>query len=140
MNVATKIVSLQKEFFNHGLRFLKPLTLQDIATDLDIHESTVSRVVNEKFMATPKGVFSFKYFFSSSIQKNNLATMVHSSTFVRNRIKELIDAEKKQAPLSDQALATHLKKEGINIARRTVTKYREGFNIPSSTKRRKYII
>lgn len=140
LNVATKIVSLQKAFFNHGLRFLKPLTLQDIATDLDIHESTVSRVVNEKFMATPKGVFPFKYFFSSGIQRGGLTAMAqHSSTFVRNRIKILIDGEEKAAPLSDQVLTSILEKEGITIARRTVTKYREGFNIPSSSYRRKRI-
>lgn len=136
LKVATEIVRQQDAFFLHGLQFLRPLILRDIADAIGMHESTVSRVTTNKFIATPRGVFELKYFFTSSIQGAD-GQAAHSAEAVRFRIKSLIDAEKPNDILSDDKLVEILRAEGIDIARRTVAKYREAMKISSSVQRRR---
>ncbi len=133
--VVTSIVKYQKDFFKKGQKFLKPLTLREIADDIEMHESTVSRATNGKYIQTPRGLFELKYFFSSGIKASdgNVA-----STGVKSIIKELVENENSKKPLSDQKIADTLKQKEINISRRTVAKYRDELNIPSSSKRRRY--
>ena len=135
LKVATEIVRQQDGFFQKGVQSLKPLTLKDIAEVIEMHESTVSRVTSNKYMVTPRGTFEMKYFFTSSIGGDDGNT--HSSEAVRDRIKKLIDDEEPKKILSDDALVTKLKAEGIDIARRTIAKYREAMGIPSSVQRRR---
>lgn len=137
LKVATELVKQQENFFSFGLDFLKPLTLKDIAGAIGMHESTVSRVTNGKYMTTPKGVFELKYFFSNALGSSDGGSMQHAATAVKSRIKALIDAEDPKKVLSDDQLVLLLKAEGIDIARRTVAKYREGMGIGSSTERRR---
>ena len=136
LKIAEAIVSSQEEFFNKGPQFIKPLKLKDIAYMIECHESTISRGVNGKYMLTPFGVYEFKYFFSSAIEttSNEMA----SSTSIKKIIKETIKGENKKKPLSDEQLSKILKDSGISVARRTVAKYREELQIPSSSKRREY--
>ncbi len=136
LNVATEIVKQQENFFNHGIGFLKPLTLQDIATPLSIHESTVSRVTTNKYMDTSYGIFELKFFFTSGISDSS-GELIHSAETVRQRIKDLIGNEDLKNILSDDKLVQILHKDGIRVARRTVAKYREHMNISSSIQRRK---
>ncbi|HYC02892.1 MAG TPA: RNA polymerase factor sigma-54 [Azospirillaceae bacterium] len=136
LKVATEIVRQQDAFFLHGLQFLRPLILRDIAEAIGMHESTVSRVTTNKFMATPRGLFELKYFFTSAIQGAD-GQAAHSAEAVRYRIKALIDAEKPAEILSDDRLVEILREEGIDIARRTVAKYRESMKISSSVQRRR---
>ncbi|WP_119677348.1 RNA polymerase factor sigma-54 [Indioceanicola profundi] len=136
LKVATEIVRQQDAFFLHGLQFLKPLILRDIAEAIGMHESTVSRVTTNKFIATPRGVFELKYFFTSAIQGAD-GQAAHSAEAVRFRIKGLIDAEKADDILSDDKIVEILRSEGIDIARRTVAKYREAMKISSSVQRRR---
>ncbi|HEY0835657.1 MAG TPA: RNA polymerase factor sigma-54 [Azospirillum sp.] len=136
LKVASDIVRQQDAFFIHGVSHLKPLILRDIAEAIGMHESTVSRVTTNKFMATPRGVFELKYFFTSSIQGSD-GQAAHSAEAVRHRIKQMIDAEPPTDVLSDDKLVEILQKEGIDIARRTVAKYREALKIPSSVQRRR---
>jgi len=136
LKVATSIVKFQEEFFDHGISRFKPLKLKDVALDVEIHESTASRVTTNKYMQTPRGVFEFKYFFSSSLTSSNSSGEV-SSIMVKNKIKTLVDNENPKKPLSDQKIVNSLKEDGIEIARRTITKYREEMNILSSTKRKR---
>lgn len=135
LKVAVEIVRRQDAFFTHGIGFLKPMILRDIAEAVDLHESTVSRATSNKTMASPRGVFEMKYFFTQSISGTNGTE--HSAETVRHRIKMLIEAESPEGPLSDETLVEALKKEGVDIARRTVAKYRESMNIPSSVQRRR---
>jgi RNA polymerase sigma-54 factor len=137
LKVATELVKQQENFFSFGLDFLKPMTLKDIAGGIAMHESTVSRVTTAKYMATPKGVFEMKYFFSTALNSTGDSAMQHAATAVKGRIKALIDAENPKKILSDDQLVTLLKAEGIDIARRTVAKYREAMGIGSSTERRR---
>lgn len=132
LKVAGEIIEQQEAFFLFGVEFLRPLTLKDIAEKIEMHESTVSRVTSNKFIGTPRGVFELKYFFSTSLGEAG-----HSAEAVRARIKTLIDKEPPDAPLSDDALAEILTREGIEVARRTVAKYRESMNIASSVQRRR---
>lgn len=134
LKVAGEIIEQQEPFFLYGIEFLKPLTLRDIAEKIDMHESTVSRVTTNKYIGTPRGIFELKYFFSTALGSGADA---HSSESVRVRIQTLIDEEKPDKILSDDKIVTLLKKEGIDIARRTVAKYRETLHIPSSVQRRK---
>ena len=136
LKIAQTIVSCQEEFFNKGPQFIKPLKLKDIAHIIDCHESTVSRGVNGKYMLTPFGVYEFKYFFSSSIETadDNSA----SSISIKKIIKDTIKCENKKKPLSDDQIAKLLNSKGVNIARRTVAKYREELGILSSSKRKQY--
>lgn len=136
LKVSTALVKRQALFFEHGVRFLKPLTLKDIADEIDMHESTVSRVTNNKFMSCPRGMFELKYFFTSAISAGDGGD-AHSSESVKYRLKELIDGEDPKKILSDDKLVALMKAEGIDIARRTVAKYREAMKIPSSVQRRR---
>ncbi len=134
LKVAGEIVEEQEPFFLFGIEFLKPLTLKDIAERIDMHESTVSRVTNNKYIGTPRGIFELKYFFSTALGDGAGA---HSAEAVKAKIKNLIDAEDADKILSDDKIVDILTKEGIDIARRTVAKYREAMHIPSSVQRRK---
>ncbi len=136
LKVATEIIRQQDGFFRHGVRFLKPLILRDIAEAIGMHESTVSRVTTNKFMATPRGLFELKYFFTSAITGAD-GRAAHSAEAVRFRIKSLIDDETATEVLSDDRIVEILRDEGIDIARRTVAKYREAMRIPSSVHRRR---
>lgn len=136
LKVSTEIVKQQERFFEHGVRFMRPLILKDIADEIEMHESTVSRVTNNKFMATSRGMFELKYFFSSSIS-SAYGGEAHSAEAVKYRIKELIDDEDPKKILSDDKLGVILKAEGIDIARRTVAKYREAMRLGSSVQRRR---
>ena len=134
MKVATCIVSRQQEFLEHGDEAMKPLVLRDVAESIGMHESTISRVTTNKYMHTPRGVFEFKYFFSSHL--STVDGDDQSSTAVRAKIRKLIGAENPAKPLSDSKIATMLAEEGINVARRTVAKYRESMKISSSSERK----
>ena len=136
LKVASEIIRQQDAFFIHGVSHLRPLILRDIAEAIGMHESTVSRVTTNKFMATPRGVFELKYFFTSAIQGAD-GQAAHSAEAVRYRIKAMIDAEKPDDVLSDDKIVEILRGEGIDIARRTVAKYREAMRIPSSVQRRR---
>jgi RNA polymerase sigma-54 factor len=134
LKVALTIVQRQTDFLEHGEEFMRPMVLKDIAEAIEMHESTVSRVTTNKYMHTPRGVFEFRYFFSSHLTSTEGE---QSSVAVRAKIKKLIGAEMPEKPLSDNQLAKLLSAEGIKVARRTVAKYREGMNIPSSSERRR---
>jgi RNA polymerase sigma-54 factor len=135
LKVATEIVRQQDAFFRLGVQHLRPLVLRDIATAISMHESTVSRVTSNKYIATPRGIYELKYFFTQAIGSADGGD-AHSAESVRHRIKALIDAEGKTV-LSDDSIVDILKSEGIDIARRTVAKYREAMNIGSSVQRRR---
>ncbi|MGO9174156.1 MAG: RNA polymerase factor sigma-54 [Rhodomicrobium sp.] len=137
LKVATAVVEEQSAFLDHGVRHLKPLNLRHIATKIGMHESTVSRVTSNKAIATPRGIFDMKYFFTSAIASAGASSETHSSEAVRDRIKEFILNEQPTGILSDDRIVTLLKAEGIDIARRTVAKYREALRIPSSAARRR---
>ena len=136
LKVASEIVRQQDAFLVHGIRHLRPLNLRTVAEAIGMHESTVSRVTANKYMMTPRGVFELRYFFSVAIASAEGGD-AHSSEAVRDRIRELIDGEKPFDVLSDDAIVDILKKGGVDIARRTVAKYREGMSIPSSVQRRR---
>jgi RNA polymerase sigma-54 factor len=132
--VAESIVKHQREFLEKGIDYLRPLVLRDVADDIQMHESTVSRVVSNKYMHTPRGLFLMKYFFHSGIDSDTGEDI--SSLTVKKKIQSYIDAEDPRKPLSDSKIMKILNDEGINIARRTVAKYRDELNIPSSTDRK----
>ncbi|MDW5300082.1 MAG: RNA polymerase factor sigma-54 [Sedimentibacter sp.] len=134
--VAESILKFQRKFFDEGRTALKPLILKDVADDIGVHESTVSRATNGKYMQTPIGLFELKYFFASSINETDGDGV--SSTSVKTQIKELIENENPQKTLSDQKIAEMLSTSGINISRRTVAKYRDEMRICSSSMRRRY--
>jgi RNA polymerase sigma-54 factor len=135
LKVATAIVEKQDAFFNYGIEFLRPLTLKDIAEEIEMHESTVSRVTTNKYMGTPRGIFELKYFFSTALISEDGTS--HSAESIKARIKTLTDEEDPKKILSDDKIVALLKDEGIDVARRTVAKYREAMQIPSSVQRRK---
>jgi RNA polymerase sigma-54 factor len=134
--VTESILKLQREFFDYGITYLKPLVLRDIADDVEMHESTISRVVTNKYMHTPRGIFELKYFFSSRIQKSSGDTVASKS--VKEEIKKIVSSEDPKKPYSDSDIVKLLKKTGVSIARRTVAKYREMMAILPSSKRKKY--
>jgi RNA polymerase sigma-54 factor len=136
LKVASEIVLQQDGFFRRGVQALRPLILRDIADAIGMHESTVSRVTTNKYMATPRGLFELKYFFTSSIAASRGGD-AHSAEAVRFRIKGLIDGEPSDDTLSDERIVELLEKDGVEIARRTVAKYREAMRIPSSVQRRR---
>ncbi len=137
LKVATEIVRQQDGFLLNGISHLKPMTLRAVADAIEMHESTVSRVTSNKYVATPRGLFEMKYFFTTALGSTS-GGEDHSAEAVRHRIKQMIDAESPDAILSDDTIAEALKKEqGIDVARRTVAKYREGMNIASSVIRRR---
>lgn len=133
--VIDSILKFQMEFFLEGERSLKPLTLKDVAEDIEMHESTISRATNGKYVQTPRGLFELKYFFSSGLLGDDGDI---SSTSIKSNLKELIDKEDNKKPYSDQKISEMLKSQGITISRRTVAKYRDELNIPSSSMRRRY--
>jgi len=137
MKVASEIVRQQDAFLLHGVDHLKPLNLKAVAEAIGMHESTVSRVTSNKYMITPRGVFELKYFFTVSIASAQAGGDAHSAESVRHRIRVLVDQEAPEAVLSDDDLVNMLKKSGVEIARRTVAKYREAMAIPSSVQRRR---
>ena len=137
LRVATAIVERQRAFLDYGEEAMKPLVLHDIAEALGLHESTISRVTTRKYMHTPRGIFELKYFFSSHVGTDLGGTC--SSTAIRALIKKLVVAEKPEKPLSDSKIANILADQGINVARRTVAKYREAMNIPPSNERKRLV-
>lgn len=132
--VATSIISFQREFLDHGIEHLRPLVLRDVANDIGMHESTVSRVVSNKYMHTPQGVFEMKYFFHSGVR--SLSGDDVSSVTIKQRIRKLVEAEDVQRPLSDSKIVALLREEGVVLARRTIAKYREECRIPTSSQRK----
>jgi len=136
LKVATEIVRQQDGFFRRGVQHLRPLTRREVAETIEMHESTVSRVTTNKYIATPRGLFELRYFFGSALADAE-GGIGHSAEAVRTRIKTLIEAEPATAILSDDRIAEILRTEGIEIARRTVAKYRESLRIPSSSQRRR---
>jgi RNA polymerase sigma-54 factor len=136
LTVATEIVRRQDGFFRHGVSGLRPLILRDIAAEVEMHESTVSRVTSNKWIATPRGTIELKWFFTNAIAGADGGES-HSAESVRHRIRDMIAAETAAAVLSDDQIVDLLKREGVDIARRTVAKYREGLRIPSSVQRRR---
>ena len=136
LKVAGEIVRQQDAFLVHGVRHLRPLNLRAVAEAIEMHESTVSRVTSNKYIATPRGVFELKYFFTASIA-SSAGGEAHSAESVRHRIREMIEAETAETVLSDDKIVEILKGEGIEIARRTVAKYRETLGIASSVQRRR---
>jgi len=135
--VAKSIVRFQKDFLDQGVQYLKPLVLRDVAEDIQMHESTISRVTNNKYMHTPQGIFELKYFFNVGIQAVQGEAMASES--VKNLLREIISQENPKKPYSDQKLAQMLKERNIHIARRTISKYREMMKILSSSERRKVV-
>jgi RNA polymerase sigma-54 factor len=136
LKVSTEIVRRQDAFLALGVEHLRPLNLKNIADAVGLHESTVSRVTSNKYMATPRGLFELKYFFTASIAAHGGGD-AHSAEAVRFKIKQMIDAEASDAILSDDSIVEKLKAQDIDIARRTVAKYRESLKIPSSVERRR---
>ena len=130
------MVKHQREFFDNGSKYLKTLTLKDIAEELGIHESTVSRSINGKYLQCPRGVYEIKYFFSAGVS-DQVGEGV-SSNSIKEFIKEIIDGEDKHRPYSDQTIVMLLEDKGFNISRRTVAKYRDELGILSSSKRKRY--
>jgi DNA-directed RNA polymerase specialized sigma subunit, sigma54 homolog len=135
LKVASEIVEQQDAFFLYGIEFLQPLTLKDIAEKIEMHESTVSRVTTNKYIGTPRGIFELKYFFTTAI--SGTGGRSYSAESIRAQIKNLIDGEDPENILSDDKIVEILNKDGIEIARRTVAKYRESLHIPASAQRRK---
>ena len=131
--VATSIINFQRDFLDHGIEHLRPLVLRDVANDIGMHESTVSRVVTNKYMHTPQGVFEMKYFFHSGIS-SSFGDAVSSVT-IKQRIRKIIEAEDARKPLSDSKIVSILQREGLVLARRTIAKYREELRIPTSNQR-----
>lgn len=136
MRVTQAIVEMQRDFFDRGVHYLKPMTQKEIAERVNLHESTISRATSNKYVQTPRGIFELKYFFTSALSTSNGEST--SSESVKRRIKALIEQEDRKAPLSDQKLGEMLQSEGIEISRRTVAKYREEMMIPSSAKRKRF--
>lgn len=136
LKISKVIVSEQKEFFDKGVKFLKPLTMREIADEVDFHESTISRGVNGKYMLTPSGMFELRYFFSAAIETDDKNHA--SSKSIMSMIRDIIKGEDRKKPLSDSKITKMLNDEGINVARRTVAKYREELGILSSSKRKEF--
>lgn len=135
-NVVTAVVKYQKDFFDRGSKYLRTLTLKDIAEEVGIHESTVSRSINGKYLQSPRGVFEIKYFFSAGVSGSHGEGI--SSNSIKEFIREIVENEDTKSPYSDQDMVELLKEKGISISRRTVAKYRDEMNILSSSKRRRY--
>jgi len=134
IKVATSIITFQSEFLDKGIEHLRPLVLRDVANDIGMHESTVSRVVNNKYMHTPQGVYEMKYFFHSGISSAYGENV--SSVTIKQRIKKIIEAEDPKRPMSDSKIMNLLQREGLVLARRTIAKYREELRIPMSNQRK----
>ncbi len=135
-SVMESIIKFQREFFEKGIAYLKPMILKNVAEDIEMHESTISRVTTNKYAYTPQGLFELKYFFNSSIKRTDGDSLASES--VKDKIKMLISNEDPKNPYSDKKLTELLEKANINIARRTVAKYREMLNILPSSKRKQF--
>ena len=135
LKVMNFIVDRQREFFEKGVQYLKPLTLREVAEVINMHESTVSRVTNEKFVQTPRGVLPLKFFFSSGLSTTSGEDV--SARGIKAKIQKLVDEEEAKRPLTDQAIVNILKQEGIQIARRTVAEYRDQLGILSARMRKR---
>lgn len=138
LKIAQEIINSQEDFFRKGSKYIKAMKMKDIAEKLNFHESTISRGVNGKYMLTPFGLFEFRYFFNSSIKNEDYSST--SSISIKKTIEEMVKNENKSKPLSDEQISNILREKGINIARRTVAKYREELNILSSSKRKHHFI
>jgi RNA polymerase sigma-54 factor len=136
LKVASEIVRQQEAFFTRGVQYLRPLNLKTVADAIGMHESTVSRVTANKYVAAARGTFEMKFFFTSAIASAD-GGEAHSAEAVRYRIKQLVESESAHRIMSDDVIVEHLRRSGINIARRTVAKYREAMRIPSSVQRRR---
>jgi len=136
LNVVTAVVKYQENFFEEGAKHLKTLTLKQIADEVGIHESTVSRAINGKYLQCPRGIYEIKYFFTSGVS-GCLGEGI-SSESIKTFIKEIVDMENPSSPVSDQTIAEKLQDTGIDISRRTVAKYRDDMKLPSSSKRKRY--
>jgi RNA polymerase sigma-54 factor len=134
VKVATSLINFQRAFLDHGIEHLRPLVLRDVANDIGMHESTVSRVVNNKYMHTPQGVYELKFFFHSGISSSYGESV--SSVTIKQRIRKIVSAEDQRRPLSDSKIMSILQKEGLVLARRTIAKYREELKIPTSNQRK----
>jgi RNA polymerase sigma-54 factor len=134
LRVSRSIIERQIDFLEKDESYIKPLTLKDIAIELELHESTISRITSNKYISTPHGMFELKYFFGSSIKTKDKENL--SSKAILSKIKNIIDNESKNHPYSDEQLCLLLKEQGVNIARRTITKYREILRILPSSKRK----
>jgi RNA polymerase sigma-54 factor len=132
--VATSLIKFQRDFLDHGIEHLRPLVLRDVAADIGMHESTVSRVVTNKYVHTPQGVYEMKFFFHSGISSAYGESV--SSVTVKQRIKKIIEEEDAKRPLSDSKIVAILQREGLELARRTIAKYREELRIPTSNQRK----
>jgi RNA polymerase sigma-54 factor len=130
------ILKFQRDFFEKGIAFLKPMVLRDVAQDIGMHESTISRVTTNKYAFTPQGIFELKYFFNSSINRVHGAAIASAS--VQEKIRKIVENEDPKKPYSDDKIAKLLEEENVNIARRTVAKYRDILKILPSNKRKQY--
>ena len=130
----TSIVKFQRDFFDSGITHLKPMVLRDVAEDINMHESTISRVTTNKYAHTPHGIFELKFFFNSSINRSNGETIASAS--VQEEIRKIVSSENPDKPHSDQKISDLLEASGIQIARRTIAKYREMMGILPSSKRK----
>jgi RNA polymerase sigma-54 factor len=133
LKVANSLINFQRAFLDQGIEHLRPLVLRDVANDIGMHESTVSRVVNNKYMHTPQGVYELKFFFHSGISSSYGESV--SSVTIKQRIRKIIEAEDQRRPLSDSKIMNILQKEGLVLARRTIAKYREELKISTSNQR-----
>lgn len=135
-NVVNSIVEFQQEFFEKGLNYLKPLTLKDVADRIGVHESTVSRAINGKYVQTPRGLFAIKFFFTRGLDASSGDNI--SSESIKKAIRDIVSSENPSKPFSDQKITDMLNRDGINISRRTVAKYREEMDIPSASRRKRF--
>lgn len=138
VKVVSSIVKFQEQFFEHGVQHLKPLVLKQVAEDIGMHESTISRVTANKYMYCPQGMLELKFFFNAGLQRTDEPSGMHSSISVRDMIKSMVAEEDGKRPLKDEEIAARLSIHGVRIARRTVAKYRAELNIPSASQRRRF--
>ena len=138
VKVVSSIVKFQEQFFDHGVQYLKPLVLKQVAEDIGMHESTISRVTANKYMYCPQGMLELKFFFNAGLQRADEPSGMHSSVSVRDMIKTMVAEEDAKRPLKDEEIAARLRKQGVLIARRTVAKYRAELNISSASQRKRF--
>jgi RNA polymerase sigma-54 factor len=138
VKVVSSIVKFQEQFFDHGVKCLKPLVLKQVAEDIGMHESTISRVTANKYMYCPQGMLELKFFFNAGLQRADEPSGMHSSVSVRDMIKTMVSEEDGKRPLKDDEIAARLRKQDVLIARRTVAKYRAELNIPSASQRKRF--
>jgi len=135
--VVESIVKFQEPFFEHGVQYLRPMILRDVAEDVSMHESTISRVTSNKYLHCPRGIYELKYFFNASIPRSQEGLVELSSVAVREMIRKMVDQEDPVRPLKDQEIVARLQAQNVVLARRTVAKYRMELNIPSASRRKR---